>query len=116
MKTKVVIGDSYEELIQGIGLLSGKYQQSYTESDGHKIFLINRKSLYTLVNYKYEGENETHPAEEREIIFSPPEILDSLASRKDIDSQMSIRKISQGRNSEKHCEELIDWLLCKDLS
>ena len=115
MKTKIVIGDTYEELLAGISILSTKYQ-SYPEADGHKIFLVNRKSLYTIVNYKYEGEHETHPAEERELIFSPPEILDSLASRKDIVSQMSIRKISQGRNSEKHCEELIGWLLCKDMS
>lgn len=111
MKTKLVIGNDKDELIQGIGMIAELYKKR-PENDGHKIFLVNR-TFYQLTNTKPE---EVIPPYEREILFVSEEEAESLIPRKHIDSQMSISRISRGQNSENVCENLIDWLLCTDLS
>ena len=111
MKTKLVICADKIEMHQGIYLISEYYKQR-PEKDGHKIFLVDRGPFYQLSNVK----PEVTPPEERELIFCEEEIAAELAPRKQIDSQMSISRISRGQNSENVCENLIDWLLCKDIS
>lgn len=110
MKTKLVIGNDKNELTQGLGMIAALYQKRPAK-DGHKIFLVNR-TFYQLTNTK----PEVTPPDEREILFVSEEEAQALTPRKQIDSQMSISRISRGQHSENVCENLINWLLCTDLS
>ena len=108
MKTKFVVCSLPDQVLQGVFIISNYYKQ-YPVQDGHKIFLVNRGNFCQVTNFS----NELTPDDEREIIFCMQDVVDSLSPRKDVVSQISISKISQGRNAEYHCQNLIEWLLCR---
>ena len=108
MKTKFVVCSRSDQVLHGIFIIANYYKQ-YPEQDGHRIFLVNRGRFCQVTNFSHS----VTPEEEREIIFAMQEEVDSLSPRKDVVSQMSISRITDGKNAEAHCDNLIKWLLCR---
>lgn len=111
MKTKIVICNSKEEMLNGLFNIS-EFYKNRPEKDGHKIFLVNRTTFYQLTNIK----PEVTPPDEREVLFCSEDFFETLSASKKVDSQMSISRLTRSQNSEITCNSLIDWLLCSDCS